>query len=52
MTVTSRERVRATWLTGAVGLLILGAAFVMMVMAAPSVTHPLPHHTAAQAYTP
>jgi hypothetical protein len=52
MIVTSREHARATWLTGAAGLLILGAAFVMMVVAAPSVTHPLPHHAAAQAYSP
>jgi len=52
MTVMSRERTRTTWLTGAAGLLILGVAFVMMVVAAPSQAHPLPHHAAAQAYTP
>jgi hypothetical protein len=51
-TVISRERARATWLTGAAGLLILGAALVMMVVAAPSQGHPLAHHAAAQAYTP
>jgi hypothetical protein len=38
----------ATWLTGAAGLLILGVAVVMMVVAAPARTHPLAHHTAAQ----
>jgi hypothetical protein len=58
MTVISRERTRATWLTGAAGLLMLGVASVMMVVAAPSQAHPLPHHaqvqaqTHAQAYTP
>jgi hypothetical protein len=53
MAVMSRERTRATWLTGAAGLLMLGAAFVMMVVAAPSQAHPLPRHAApqAQAYT-
>lgn len=53
MTVISRERARATWLTGAAGLLMLGAAVVMMVVAAPSRTHPLPRYAAAQtqAYT-
>jgi hypothetical protein len=30
------------------GLLMLGVAFVMMVVAAPSQTRPLPHHAAAQ----
>jgi hypothetical protein len=49
MTVISRERMRATWLTGAAGLLMLGVAFVMMVVAAPSQAHPLPRHAAAQA---
>ena len=48
-TVISKERARATWLTGAAGLLILGAALVMMVVAAPSQARPLPHQTAAQA---
>jgi hypothetical protein len=48
MTVISRERTRATWITGVAGLLMLGVAFVMMVVAAPSQTHPLPHHAAAQ----
>jgi len=49
MAVTSRERTRATWLTGATGLLMLGVALVMMVLAAPSQAHPLPQHAAAQA---
>jgi Na+-transporting methylmalonyl-CoA/oxaloacetate decarboxylase gamma subunit len=35
MTVISRGRTKATWLTGAAGLLILGVAIVMMVLAAP-----------------
>jgi len=48
-TVIRRERARATWLTGATGLLMLGVAVVMMVLAAPSQTHPLPRHAAAQA---
>jgi len=52
MAVTSRERTRATWLTGVAGLLLLGVAIVMMVVAAPAQAHPLPHHAAAQAYTP
>jgi hypothetical protein len=54
MAVISRELTRATWLTGVAGLLLLGVAFVMMVVAAPSQAHPLPHHAAAQAqaYTP
>jgi hypothetical protein len=49
-TVMSRERAKATWLTGVAGLLMLGVAFVMMVVAAPSAAHPLPRHAAAQAY--
>jgi len=32
----SRERARATCLTGAAGVLLLAVAFVMMVMAAPA----------------
>jgi hypothetical protein len=35
--VVSGSRARSTWLTGAAGLLILVAAFVMMVIAAPRV---------------
>ena len=34
--VVSRERARATCLTGAAGVLMLAVAFVMMVVAAPS----------------
>ncbi|MBV9094763.1 MAG: hypothetical protein JO132_12955 [Streptosporangiaceae bacterium] len=34
--IVSGERARATWLTGAAGLLLITAAFVMMVVAAPS----------------
>jgi hypothetical protein len=49
MAVTSRERTRATWLTGVAGLLLLGVAIAMMVVAAPSQARPLPHQTAAQA---
>ena len=41
--VVSRERAKATWLTGVVGLLIVAAAFVMMACAAPSLAHPRPH---------
>jgi hypothetical protein len=50
--VVSEEHAKATWLTGVAGLLILGAAVVMMVVAAPSPAHPRPHPAAAQAYTP
>jgi hypothetical protein len=49
MTVISREPARATWLTGATGLLMLGVALVMLVLATPSQAHPLPQHAAAQA---
>jgi hypothetical protein len=35
--VVSGSRAKSTWLTGAVGLLILVAAFVMMVCAAPRI---------------
>jgi hypothetical protein len=45
--VVSREHAKATWLTGVAGLLILGAAVVMMVVAAPSSGHPRPHPAAA-----
>ena len=40
--VVSESRAKSTWLTGAAGLLVLAAAFVMMVMAAPR-AH-APHH--------
>lgn len=52
--IISRERAKATWLTGAVGLLILAAAFVMMACAPPSLVHARPHGAvtqAARAYT-
>jgi hypothetical protein len=39
----SGERTKVTWLTGAAGLLIIAAAFVMMVMAAPAQAHSRPH---------
>jgi len=35
--VVSGSRARSTWLTGTAGLLMLAAAFVMMVVAAPRV---------------
>jgi hypothetical protein len=47
--VASGERGTATWLTGAVGLLVLTVAVVMMVMAAPG--RPGSHHAATQAAT-
>jgi hypothetical protein len=50
--VVSGEHAKATWLTGVAGLLILGVAVVMMVVAAPSPAHPRPHLAAAQAHTP
>ena len=46
--VVSRERAKATWLTGVAGLVILAAAFVMMACAAPSLAHPRPHQATAQ----
>jgi hypothetical protein len=46
--VISGEPTKATWLTGAAGLLIIVAAFVMMVMAAPVQPHP---HAAASPTT-
>jgi hypothetical protein len=49
MAGTSRKRTRATWLTGVAGLLLLGVASVMMVVAAPAQAHPLPHHAQAKA---
>jgi hypothetical protein len=42
--VVSRSRARSTWLTGTAGLLMLVAAFVMMVVAAPRV-HAARHET-------
>ena len=46
--VVSRERAKATWLSGVVGLVILAAAFVMMACAAPSLTHSRPHKAVTQ----
>ena len=46
--VVSRERATAAWLSGAVGLVILAVAFVMMACAAPSLAHPRPHQATAQ----
>jgi hypothetical protein len=34
--IVSQERAKATWLTGAAGLLLLMAAFVMMIASAPA----------------
>jgi hypothetical protein len=41
--IVSRERARTTWVTGAAGMLLLGAASVMMVVAAPAQVHHRPH---------
>jgi hypothetical protein len=38
--IVSRERARATWLTGLAGLLLLSAALTMMAMAAPAHVRP------------
>ena len=46
--VVSREGAKATWLSGAPGLVILAAAFVMMACAAPSLAHTGPHGATAQ----
>jgi hypothetical protein len=46
--VASRERAKATWLSGIAGLVILAVAFVMMACAAPSLAHPRPHGATAQ----
>jgi hypothetical protein len=45
--VVSRERAKATWLSGVADLVILAAAFVMMACAAPSLAHPRPHGATA-----
>jgi hypothetical protein len=42
--VVSGSRARSTWLTGAAGLLMLAAAFVMMVCAAPRI-HAIRHES-------
>jgi hypothetical protein len=49
--IVTRERSRATWLTGLAGLLILAASFVMMACAAPSLAHARPHAAVTQATT-
>ena len=49
--VVSRERATAAWLSGAVGLVILAVAFVMMACAAPSLAHPRPHGAPASVHT-
>jgi len=46
--VISRERAKATWLTGVAGLVILAAALVMMACAAPSLARPRPHGAMTQ----
>jgi hypothetical protein len=46
--VVCRERAKATWLTGAAGLVILAVALVMMACAAPSLAHPRPHGATAR----
>jgi hypothetical protein len=38
--IVSRERARATWLTGLAGLLLLSAALTMMAVAAPAQVRP------------
>jgi hypothetical protein len=38
--IVSQERARGTWLTGAAGLLLLMAAFLMMLAGAPAHAHP------------
>ena len=49
--VVSRERARATCLTGAAGALLLAVALVMMVMAAPGHAHGLAKPSVAQLTT-
>jgi hypothetical protein len=46
--VVSRERAKATWLTGLAGLVILAVAFVMMAGAAPSLARPRPQRAMTQ----
>jgi len=46
--VVSRERAKATWLTGVAGLVILAAAFVLMACAAPSLARPRSHGAMTQ----
>lgn len=42
--IVSSSRARSTWLTAAAGLLMLAAAFVMMICAAP-LTHQVRHES-------
>jgi hypothetical protein len=49
--VVRRERAKATWLTGAVGLLILAFAFVMMAYSAPPQVHARSHGPEIRAAT-
>ncbi len=49
--VVSRERARATCLTGVAGVLMLAVAVVMMVMAAPGHVHGRPYDPAVQLTT-
>jgi hypothetical protein len=44
--IVSPERAAAAWHTGAVGLLLLAVAFVMMVIAAPAQVHHGTHNLA------
>ncbi|HEY6312377.1 MAG TPA: hypothetical protein VIY52_16465 [Streptosporangiaceae bacterium] len=46
----SKSRARSTWLTGTAGLLMVAAAVVMMVVAAPQ-THALRHETVTSQVT-
>lgn len=41
--IVTREHAGTTWLTGAVGVLLLAVAFMMMVVAAPTHGHHQPH---------
>jgi len=49
--VVSRERAKATCLSGAAGVLMLAVALVMMVVAAPGHVHGRPHDPAVQLTT-
>jgi hypothetical protein len=41
--IVTQERAKATWLTALAGLLLLAAAFALMVAAAPEHPHSRPH---------
>jgi len=47
--IVSGSRSKSTWLTGAAGLLVLAAAFVMMACAAPTAHEPLHGHATRSA---